>query len=73
MTKSVEKKLSKIEMLLEYVKSRKAEINNSQLLQAEPVYLLFAGDECPIKYDAEEDKWHVWEENGTLVARQWPC
>ena len=53
--------LSKSELLLEYVKGLSPEINNSQLRQAELVYLLFAGPDCPIKYDTVNDYWHVYD------------
>ena len=37
------------------------DINNSQLLCAHLVYILFASEECPINYNMGDDYWHVWD------------
>ena len=51
----------KVDLILEYVKDLTDVINNSQLLQAELVYMFFAGPECPINYNAAQDYWHAWD------------
>ena len=53
--------LEKAALILKYVRNLDAGINNSQLLNAELVYLFFAGAECPINYNTIKDYWHVWD------------
>ena len=65
--------VSKSELLLKYVEGLSPEINNSQLLQAQLVYLFFAGSDCPIKYDTGKDYWHVydayWHTEGNTMSK----
>ena len=53
--------MSKPDCQLEYLKGLDQDINNSQLLQAELVYLFFAGESCPINYNTAKDYWHVYD------------
>ena len=49
------------ETLLRYLQSLPLKFNNSQLLEAELAYLYFAGDGCPLLYDAGADTWYVYD------------
>ena len=53
--------LGRVDLILHYVRNLGDDINNSQLLAAELVYLFFADAECPINYNASSDYWHVWD------------
>ena len=52
---------TKHDMLLTYVKDAPCNINCSQLMQAELVYIFFKEDESPLFYDEDEDIWWVYE------------
>ena len=53
--------LTKEEVVLAYILSLPASVNNSQLLQAEVAYLFFTEEQCPLLYDIEEDIWWVYD------------
>jgi hypothetical protein len=52
--------LSKRDLLLQYVVTLNASVNNSQLLQAELLYLYFSGVNCPLNFNPNDDYWHVY-------------
>jgi hypothetical protein len=52
--------ISKRDLMLRYLEQLDAAVNNSQLLQAELVYLYFTGDNCPLNFNTADDYWHVY-------------
>ena len=51
--------LSKVQLLLKYVRDLPSARPLSQLVRAEIAYLFFKGDECPLLFEGDSDTWFV--------------
>ena len=68
---------SRADTMLRYLISLPDSQNNSQRLEASLSYLYFAGDMCPILYDAAFDAWYVYDyywktSRNSMGSVSWP-